>query len=43
MIAGFLVAVGIWFAASIPFAFYAGHVLAKMSDDYPQVSDDAED
>ena len=40
MILGLLIAVGIWIAASIPFAFYAGHVLRSMSDDYPEVGDD---
>lgn len=40
MVTGFLIAAGVWLAASIPFALWAGHVLAKMTDDYPPVGDD---
>jgi hypothetical protein len=46
VITGFLIAAGVWLVASIPFALFAGRMLARISDDYvyhyPPLGDDDE-
>ena len=43
MTVGFLIAAGVWLVASIPFALFAGRMLARISDDYPPVEGDSSD
>lgn len=40
IITGFLIAGGVWLVASIPFALFAGRMLARISDDYPPLVSD---